>query len=50
VDLRQSSDKHEEVVRELLSVAKVELDYSLLEEDAKCALLVRLLEDARPCA
>lgn len=48
VDLRQSSDKHEEVVRELLSVAKVELDYSLLEEDAKCALLVRLLEDARP--
>jgi phosphoenolpyruvate carboxylase len=25
-------------------------DYSLLEEDAKCALLVRLLEDARPCA
>ncbi|BCX52053.1 MULTISPECIES: phosphoenolpyruvate carboxylase [Comamonas] len=48
VDLRQSSDKHEEVVRELLSVAKVEFDYSLLEEDAKCALLVRLLEDARP--
>lgn len=48
VDLRQSSDKHEEVVRELLAVAKVEADYSSLEEDAKCALLVRLLEDARP--
>ncbi|MEF9948345.1 MAG: phosphoenolpyruvate carboxylase [Comamonas sp.] len=48
VDLRQSSDKHEEVVRELLAVAKVEADYSALEEDAKCALLVRLLEDARP--
>ena len=48
VDLRQSSDKHEEVVRELLAVAKVEANYSSLEEDAKCALLVRLLEDARP--
>lgn len=48
VDLRQSSDKHEEVVRELLAVAKVETNYSSLEEDAKCALLVRLLEDARP--
>ncbi|MEX8191764.1 phosphoenolpyruvate carboxylase [Comamonas guangdongensis] len=48
VDLRQSSDKHEEVVRELLATAKVEADYSALEEDAKCALLVRLLEDARP--
>ena len=48
VDLRQSSDKHEDVVRELLAAAKVEGDYSALEEDAKCALLVRLLEDARP--
>ena len=48
VDLRQSSDKHEEVVRELLATAKVEADYGALEEDAKCALLVRLLEDARP--
>ena len=48
VDLRQSSDKHEEVVRELLATAKVEADYGVLEEDAKCALLVRLLEDARP--
>ena len=48
VDLRQSSDKHEAVVQELLSVARLESDYSGLEEDAKCALLVRLLEDARP--
>ena len=48
VDLRQSSDKYEEVVRELMAAAKVELNYSDLEEDAKCALLVRLLEDARP--
>ena len=48
VDLRQSSDKYEEVVCELMAAAKVELDYSHLQEDAKCALLVRLLEDARP--
>lgn len=48
VDLRQSSDKHEEVIQELLAIAKVETDYSGLQEDAKCALLVRLLEDARP--
>ncbi|MDR2297481.1 MAG: phosphoenolpyruvate carboxylase [Comamonas sp.] len=48
VDLRQSSDKHEAVVQELLSMARLESDYSGLEEDAKCALLVRLLEDARP--
>ena len=48
VDLRQSSDKHEALVQELLSVARLESDYSGLEEDAKCALLVRLLEDARP--
>ena len=48
VDLRQSSDKHEAVVQELLSVARLESGYSALQEDAKCALLVRLLEDARP--
>ena len=48
VDLRQSSDKHEEVVAELLAAARLEPDYSGLQEDAKCALLVRLLEEARP--
>ena len=48
VDLRQSSDKHEAVVQELLSVARLEPAYSALQEDAKCALLVRLLEDVRP--
>jgi phosphoenolpyruvate carboxylase len=48
VDLRQSSDKHEEVLRELLATARIEQNYSALEEDAKCALLVRLLDDARP--
>ncbi len=48
VDLRQSSDKHEEVVAELLSVARLELAYSSLDEQAKRSLLVKLLSDARP--
>ncbi|MCW5666214.1 MAG: phosphoenolpyruvate carboxylase [Piscinibacter sp.] len=48
VDLRQSSDKHEAVVAELLKVAKIEKDYAALAEDDKRALLVRLLNDARP--
>ena len=48
VDLRQSSDQHELVVAELLATARLEPDYSRLSEPAKQALLVRLLEDARP--
>jgi len=48
VDLRQSSDKHEEVVAELLLVARVEPKYSSLDEAAKRALLLKLLNDARP--
>jgi phosphoenolpyruvate carboxylase len=48
VDLRQSSDKHEEVVAELLSAARVEKNYSQLDEHAKQALLLGLLNDARP--
>ena len=48
VDLRQSSDKHEEVVAELLRVARVEADYSALAEDDRRNLLLRLLGDARP--
>jgi phosphoenolpyruvate carboxylase len=48
VDLRQSSDKHEEVVAELLAVARLEADYSSLDEQAKRVLLVKLLNDARP--
>jgi phosphoenolpyruvate carboxylase len=48
LDLRQSSDKHEAVVAELLSVARIEADYSALDEPAKRALLLRLLNDARP--
>ena len=47
VDLRQSSDKHEEVVAELLKTARIEADYSALDEAAKRALLLGLLNDAR---
>jgi len=48
VDLRQSSDQHEAVVAELLATARIEPDYSALPEDAKRALLLRQLGDARP--
>ena len=48
VDLRQSSDKHEAVVADLLRVARIEPDYAALAEDAKQTLLLRLLDDARP--
>jgi phosphoenolpyruvate carboxylase len=48
VDLRQSSDNHEEVVAELLTTARVEKNYSQLDEHAKQALLLGLLNDARP--
>ncbi|MDB5812376.1 MAG: phosphoenolpyruvate carboxylase [Betaproteobacteria bacterium] len=47
VDLRQSSDKHEAVVAELLQVARIEADYSALAESARRKLLLRLLNDAR---
>ncbi len=48
VDLRQSSDKHEEVVAELLAKARIEASYSALDEAQKRTLLLRLLNDARP--
>ena len=48
VDLRQSSDQHEAVVAELLAQARIEPAYAQLQEAAKRALLVRLLQDARP--
>ena len=48
VDLRQSSDKHQEVVAELLAVARVTPAYAGLDEPAKRDLLMRLLNDARP--
>ena len=48
VDLRQSSDKHEAVLAELLAVARVAPDYGALDEDAKRRLLMALLNDTRP--
>ena len=48
VDLRQSSDKHEEVVAELLAAARIEPDYSGLDEAGKRLVLLRQLNDARP--
>jgi phosphoenolpyruvate carboxylase len=48
VDLRQSSDQHERVVAELLATARIEAGYATLPEEQRCALLQRLLCDARP--
>ena len=48
VDLRQSSDRHEETIAELLSVARVAPDYAKLDEAEKQTLLLRLLRDPRP--
>ena len=48
VDLRQSSDKHEAVLCELMRVAKIEADYSALDEPQRRVLLLSLLNDARP--
>jgi phosphoenolpyruvate carboxylase len=48
VDLRQSSDKHEAVVAELLAAARIEPDYSGLDETGKRLVLLRQLNDARP--
>ena len=47
VDLRQSSDKHEEVVAELLATARIKAELRG-PGDAKRALLIKLLNDARP--
>jgi phosphoenolpyruvate carboxylase len=48
VDLRQSSDQHEKVVAELLETARIEKNYSGLDETHKRAILMGLLHDARP--
>ena len=48
VDLRQSSDKHEAVLAELLKTARLHDDYSSLDEQAKRNLLLGLLNDTRP--
>ncbi len=48
LDLRQSSDKHEAVLAELLKTARLHDDYPGLAEAAKRSLLLGLLNDARP--
>ena len=48
VDLRQSSDKHEMVVSELLATARITADYSALDEAGRRAVLLAQLNDARP--
>lgn len=48
LDLRQSSDKHEAVVAELLRVARIEADYTALSEARRREVLLALLADARP--
>jgi phosphoenolpyruvate carboxylase len=48
LDLRQSSDVHEEVVAELLARAGVAPDYAALDEAARAALLARELAGPRP--
>jgi phosphoenolpyruvate carboxylase len=48
LDLRQSSDQHEAVVAELLQTARVEANYSGLDEAQRRSLLMGLLNDARP--
>jgi phosphoenolpyruvate carboxylase len=48
VDLRQSSDRHEETVAELLAVARVTPNYAELPEAEKQKLLLGLLCDPRP--
>ena len=48
LDLRQSSDRHEAALADLLAQARIEADYCALPEAAKQALLLRLLNDVRP--
>ncbi|GDX56990.1 phosphoenolpyruvate carboxylase [Comamonadaceae bacterium] len=48
IDLRQSSDQHEQVVAELFAQARIEPDYTGLGESAKREVLMRQLRDARP--
>lgn len=48
VDLRQNSDRHEETLAEILSMARVTPDYAKLDELDKQTLLLRLLRDPRP--
>ncbi|HUO54626.1 MAG TPA: phosphoenolpyruvate carboxylase, partial [Rhodoblastus sp.] len=47
-DLRQSSDRHEAVLKELLAAVRITPDYTALGEDERVALLLGLLADPRP--
>jgi phosphoenolpyruvate carboxylase len=47
LDLRQSSDRHEAAVAELLRVARLEPDYAALPEAARRERLLAVLADAR---
>jgi len=47
LDLRQSSDKHEAVVAELMRAARIEPDYAALPEAARRERLLAVLADAR---
>ena len=47
-DLRQSSDRHEATLSELLAGARVEPDYRGLAEDQRRRVLMALLADPRP--
>ncbi len=47
IDLRQSSDRHEETIAELLAAARVTPDYAALSEADKQQLLLRLLREPR---
>ena len=46
-DLRQSSDKHEATVAELLAVARIETSYGNLDESARRRVLMEQLRDPR---
>jgi phosphoenolpyruvate carboxylase len=48
LDLRQSSDKHEAVVADLLQVARIHANYSGLNEEQRRTCLLALLNDTRP--
>ena len=47
VDLRQNSDKHAEVIHELLATARLESNYQNLPEAEKQKILLQVLNDAR---
>ncbi|MBR0568733.1 phosphoenolpyruvate carboxylase [Azoarcus sp. L1K30] len=48
IDLRQNADVHERVVAELLAVARPDIDYLALDEEARIALLLEEIASPRP--